>query len=243
LEWHFTNAPASFQSYANDCLHQFLDVFCVIYLDNVLIYSHTLEEHITHVEQVLSQLREYSLTCKLSKCEFYATSTSFLGFVISPEGISMEQDRVVAITEWPVPTSVHDIQIFLGFANFYRCFISGYSAITTLLTSLLRKNHLFEWSSQAQEAFDELKRCFTSAPILRHFDPDLPIRVHTDASSVAISGILSQLHSDSECPVAFHSRKCIPADSEQGWPKPVRSCGWDRRVFEVESDRTDRAMR
>jgi hypothetical protein len=219
MPFGLTNAPASFQSYANDCLREFLDIFCIVYIDDVLIYSRTLEEHIAHVKQVLSRLRESGLTCKLSKCEFHATSTSFLGFVISPDGVSMEPDRVAAITEWPIPTSVHDIQIFLGFANFYRRFISGYSAITAPITSLLRKNQRFEWSSQAQEAFDELKRRFTSAPILRHFDPDLPIRLHTDASSVAISGILSQLHSDSQWhPVAFFSRKCIPAECNYGIP-------------------------
>jgi hypothetical protein len=220
MPFGLTNAPASFQSYANDCLREFLDVFCIVYLDDVLIYSRTLEEHIRHVKQVLSRLRQYGLTCKLSKCEFHSTSTSFLGFVISPDGVSMEPDRVVTITEWPIPSSVHDIQIFLGFANFYRRFIHSYSRVTAPITSLLRKNQLFEWSSQAQEAFDELKRRFTSAPVLRHFDPDLPIRLHTDASSVAISGIISQLQSsDSQWhPVAFFSRKCIPAECNYGIP-------------------------
>src|SRR5208282_2833807 len=97
-------------------------------------------------------------------------SVSFLGFIISPDGISMEPDRVAAITEWRVPTSVQDVQIFLGFANFYRRFIEGYSCITSAISTLLRKNQNFHWSSQAQEAFEELKHCFTSAPILRHFD-------------------------------------------------------------------------
>jgi hypothetical protein len=219
MPFGLTNAPASFQSYANDCLREFLDVFCIVYIDDVLIYSRTLEEHIAHVKKVLTRLREYGLTCKLSKCEFHATSTSFLGFIISPDGISMEPDRVAAITEWPIPTSVHDIQIFLGFANFYRRFIHGYSRVTAPMTSLLRKNQRFEWSSLAQEAFDELKRRFTTAPVLRHFDPDLSIRLHTDASSFAISGILSQLHPDSQWhPVAFFSRKCIPAECNYGIP-------------------------
>jgi hypothetical protein len=130
------------------------------------------------------------LTCKLSKCEFHSSSVSFLGFVISPDGISMEPDRVATIKEWPVPTSIQDIQIFLGFANFYRRFIDGYSGISAPISSLLRKNQRFEWSSKVQEAFDDLKSRFTSAPVLRHFDPDLPIRLHTDASSVAISGVM-----------------------------------------------------
>ena len=219
MPFGLTNAPASFQAYANDCLHEFLDVFCLVYLDDVLIFSETLDEHVTHVKRVLQRLREYGLTCKLRKCDFHATTVSFLGFIISPNGISMEPDRVAAITEWPMPTSIEDIQTFLGFANFYRRFIEGYSRITAPITSLLRKNQRFNWSSQAQAAFDELKRRFTTAPVLRHFDPKLPIRVHTDASSFAISGILSQLHDDSQWhPVAFFSRKCIPAECNYGTP-------------------------
>ena len=216
MPFGLTNAPASFQAYANDCLRDFLDIFCVVYLDDVLIFSDTLEEHVAHVKRVLSRLREYGLTCKLSKCEFHVTSVSFLGFIISPDGISMEPDRVVAIAEWPIPTSVQDVQIFLGFANFYRRFIEGYSRITSSISTLLRKNQQFHWSSQAQEAFEELKRRFTSAPILRHFDPDLPIRLHTDASGFAISGIISQLHGTEWHPVAFFSRKCIPAECNYG---------------------------
>ena len=218
MPFGLTNAPASFQAYANDCLREFLDLFCVVYLDDVLIFSETFEEHVCHVKKVLSRLRKYGLTCKLSKCEFHVTSVSFLGFVISPNGISMEPDRVTAITEWPVPTSVHDIQIFLGFANFYRRFIEGYSRITAPISAFLRKNQHFHWSSQAQEAFEELKHHFTSAPILRHFDPDLLIRLHTDASGFAISGILSQLHDSHWHPVAYFSRKCIPAECNYGTP-------------------------
>jgi hypothetical protein len=218
MPFGLTNAPASFQAYANDCLREFLDIFCIVYLDDVLIFSDTLEEHVAHVKQVLSRLREYGLTCKLSKCEFHVTSVSFLGFIISPDGISMEPDRVTAITEWPTPTSVQDVQIFLGFANFYRRFIEGYSRITSPISALLRKDQNFYWSSQAQEAFEELKHRFTSAPILHHFDPNLPIRLHTDASGFAISGIISQLHGTEWHPVAFFSRKCIPAECNYGTP-------------------------
>ena len=218
MPFGLTNAPASFQAYVNDCLRDFLDIFCVVYLDDVLIFSDTLEEHVVHVKKVLSRLRKYGLICKLSKCEFHVTSVSFLGFIISPDGISMEPDRVTAITEWPVPKSVQDVQIFLGFANFYRRFIEGYSRITSPISALLRKNQQFRWSSKAQEVFEELKHHFTSAPVLRHFDLDLPIRLHTDASGFAISGIISQLHDSQWHPVAFFSRKCILAECNYGTP-------------------------
>ena len=109
MPFGLTNAPASFQAYANDCLRDFLDLFCVVYLDDVLVFSNTYDEHVTHVRQVLSQLREYGLTCNLRKCEFHASSLSFLGFVISPEGVSMDPDRIVAITEWPTSENVHEV--------------------------------------------------------------------------------------------------------------------------------------
>jgi Reverse transcriptase (RNA-dependent DNA polymerase)/RNase H-like domain found in reverse transcriptase/Integrase zinc binding domain/Chromo (CHRromatin Organisation MOdifier) domain/Aspartyl protease len=218
MPFGLTNAPASFQAYANDCLRDFLDLFCIVYLDDVLIFSETLKEHIAHVKQVLSRLRDYELTCKLKKCEFHATSLSFLGFVISPEGISMNSDRVIAINEWPIPTNVEEIQIFLGFANFYRRFIEGYSRVVSPITLLLRKGQRFHWSADCQAAFEKLKCRFTSAPILKHFDPDYPIRLHTDASGFAISGILSQLHGSTWHPIAFYSRKCSAAECNYDTP-------------------------
>ena len=132
MPFDLTNALASFQAYAHKCLHDFLDLFCIVFLDDVLVFSETLEEHVAHVKQVLSRLRDYRLTCNLKKCEFHTSSLSFLGFVISSEGVSMDLDRIVAITEWPVPQDVHEVQIFLSFANFYRRFINGYSRQTWL---------------------------------------------------------------------------------------------------------------
>jgi hypothetical protein len=118
-------ALASFQAYANDCRRKLLDLFCVVYLDDVLIFSDTLEEHITHVKQVLSHLRGFGLTSKLKKCEFHATSLSFLGIVIFPEGVSMNSDRVSTIADWPAPQDVPEIQMFLGFVNFHCRFIAS----------------------------------------------------------------------------------------------------------------------
>src|SRR5213079_2217573 len=121
--------------------------------------------------------------------------------------------RISTIADWPAPASMHDIQVFLGFANFYRRFIEGYSRVVLPLTALLRKNVKFKWTSEAQAAFDNLKALFTSAPLLKHFDPELPITLHTDASGAAISGILSQIHPNGDLhPVAYWSRKCVPAE-------------------------------
>jgi RNase H-like domain found in reverse transcriptase/Reverse transcriptase (RNA-dependent DNA polymerase)/Integrase zinc binding domain/Chromo (CHRromatin Organisation MOdifier) domain/Integrase core domain len=212
MPFGLTNAPASFQAYANDCLREYLDKFCVAYLDDILIYSDSLEEHIQHVRMILQRLRECGLYVKLEKCDFHVQEISFLGFIISPDGVSMDPKRIATIVEWPVPESVHDVQVFLGFANFYRRFIEKYSRVVLPITSLLRKGQPFVWTPKAQAAFDELKSAFSSAPILRHFDPELPISLHTDSSGFALSGILSQLFEGEWHPVAFWSRKCITAE-------------------------------
>jgi len=136
MPFGLTNAPASMQAYANDCLRDYLDLFCIVYLDDILIYSNTLEEHVSYIRQVLACLREFELSCKLEKCEFHTSILSFLGFVISPSGI--------AIVEWPTPESAHDIQVFLGFANFYRRFVDGFSCVVSPITILLRKGQRFD---------------------------------------------------------------------------------------------------
>jgi hypothetical protein len=115
------NAPATFQAYINDALRDYLDDFVIAYLDDVLIYSSgTLEEHIEHVRKVLIRLKERELYVKLEKCQFHVTETKFLGYIISPDGIAMDPERVKTIVDWPVPKSQYDLQVFLGFANFYR---------------------------------------------------------------------------------------------------------------------------
>ncbi|KAG1018673.1 hypothetical protein G6F43_014380 [Rhizopus delemar] len=108
----------------------------------------------------------------------------------------MDQSKVSTITAWPTPKSVHDVQVFLGFANFYRRFIKDYSKLTLPITALTKKNCIFTWSSDADAAFQGLKQAFTSAPILRHFDPNSQIIVETDASDSAVAGILSQYGTD-----------------------------------------------
>jgi hypothetical protein len=213
MPFGLTNAPGSFQAYINDIIRDALDRFAVAYMDDILIYSNSLEEHILHVRTILQKLLSAGLFVKLEKCEFHVQKVSFLGFIITPEGISMDPERILTIADWPVPESVLDIQVFLGFCNFYRRFIEGYSRVVLPITRLLRKGQRFIWSAEAQSAFDQLKASFTSAPILAHFDPKLPVTLHADSSGFAISGIVSQPDANDVLhPVAFWSRKCIPAE-------------------------------
>ena len=212
MPFGLTGAPSTFQSYINDIIRDCLDRFAVAYMDDILIYSNSLSEHILHVRTVLQKLLSTSLYAKLEKCEFHVQKVSFLGFVISSEGISMDPKRIRTVAEWPIPESVLDIQVFLGFSNFYRRLIEGYSHVVPPITRLLRKGQPFVWSAEAQASFDKLKSLFTSAPILRHFDPELLTTVHADSSGFAVSGIVSQPDANGILhPIAFWSRKCIPA--------------------------------
>ena len=179
-----------------------------------LIYSETLEQHIQHVRAVLQRLREVKLYAKLEKCEFHTTSTAFLGYIITPDGISMDQEKITAILEWPTPRTVKQVQAFLGFANFYRRFIKDFSFKSRGLTRLTRKDQKFLWDDTAQLSFEQLKESFTNETLLRHFDPARPILLETDASDFAIGAVLSQKFDNGLThPVAFYSRKMLPAET------------------------------
>jgi hypothetical protein len=226
MPFGLANAPATFQGYMNHALSDLIDRICVVYLDDVLIYSRTDQEHEGHVRTVLERLRRHSLYAKLSKCEFHKDSIDFLGFVIGKDGVSMEPERVTAIQDWPIPQSIRDIRVFIGFANYYRRFIQGFSRLAAPLnkytegvkSTARRKDetrHL-GLSPEATQAFDNLKQAFITAPILHHFDPERPIRVETDASGYAISGIVSQPHDvDGKTqwfPVGYFSKKMVAAE-------------------------------
>ena len=213
MPFGLTNAPASFQSLINNTLREYLDVFAVVYLDDILIFSSSFEQHINHVRLVLERLRNAGLYVKSEKCEFHVDHVEFLGFCINPSGITMDPKKVSAIMDWPSPKSVHDVQSFLGFANFYRRFIHDYSRLTLPLTSLLKKGVVFQWTPSAQDAFDELKKKFSSSPLLCVYDPSLPCVVESDASDFAIGAVLNQLGDDQKLrPIAFFSRKLLPAE-------------------------------
>ena len=138
MPFGLTNASGLMQSYVNDCLQEYLDIFCITFVDDILIYLNSYAKHVQHICKVLLKLQQFGLSCKLSKCQFTVKKISFLGYQISVDGIAMDPKRITAITEWQVPSLVHDVRVFLGFANFYHYFIEGYSHMVTLITSLLK---------------------------------------------------------------------------------------------------------
>ena len=125
-------------------MSEYLDKFCIAYLDDIIIYSRTREEHTGHVRKILAALQSRNLRCKLSKCEFGVSETVFLGFVISSQGLRLDPEKLKAVKDWPVPTTVKGVRGFLGFANFIKKFIKGYSKIAELLIALIRKNQGFK---------------------------------------------------------------------------------------------------
>lgn len=213
MPFGLTNAPATFQKFVNDVLRPFLDAFCTAYLDDILIYSSTLEEHKIHVRRVLEALSKAGLHLKPEKCEFHRTSVRYLGMIISDKGVQMDPRKISTILEWDTPATLRDLRSFLGFSNFYRRFIKDYSRVVAPLVKLTKKDQSFIWDQECSAAFDYLKHCFTTAPILCHFDPEKEIIVETDASDYVSAGILSQYNSDGVLhPVAFFSQKHSPAE-------------------------------
>ena len=184
-----------------------LDVTVIVYLDDILIYSDNLEDHKKHVCEVLRRLCKHGLYVKPKKCEFHMDTTEYLGYCLSPTGLTMAQNKVNIIRDWPEPQKVKDIQSFLGFANFYHRFIYNYSDIVVPLTRLMRKDALWNFSTDCRRSFNSLKEAFTSVPILTHYQPNMPIIVKTNTSDYVITGILSNICPDGEIhPVAFYSR-------------------------------------
>ena len=138
MPFGLTNAPSVFMTAMQDMLRDL--PFCVVYLDDILIFSKSPEEHVDHVRQVLSRLEQHRYFLKLAKCEFFKKELPFLGHIVSEEGVKPEPRKIAVVREWKVPTNVHDVRSFLGFANYFRKFIRDFSHIAAPLTSLTRGN-------------------------------------------------------------------------------------------------------
>ena len=208
MPFGLTNAPATFCNLMNDVLYEFLDDFVVVYLDDIVVYSQSLREHVEHLRLVFSALKKNSLYVKKEKCEFCQQEIMFLGHKVSQGRIRMDERKVEAILDWSAPTKVTELRSFLGLANYYRRFIKDYSKMASPLTDLLKKDKHWEWTEACQEAFQDIKQAVTSEPVLRLPDFELPFEVHTDASDRALGGVLVQ----EGHPIAYESRKLKEAE-------------------------------
>ena len=212
------NAPATFQRLMESCLGEMHLNWCIIYLDNVIIFSSTPEEHIQHLRGVLQKLRAAGLKLKPSKCEFFKDRISYLGHIVSKNGVETDPKKVKVIQDWPILETVYDVRSFLGFMNYYRKFLFRYSRIVKPLNKLIsgenskKKKGPVKWEEKHQEAFEKLKQLCTEAPILAYVDYKKPFRVYTDASEIGLGAVISQVQNEIEHVIAYASRSLNKAE-------------------------------
>jgi hypothetical protein len=192
MSFGLTNVPAHFTYLMNSIFMPELDKFVVVFIDDILIYSKNEEEHARHLRIVLTRLREHQLYAKFSKCAFWLEEIQFLGHVLSAKGIAVDPSKVKDILEWKPPTTVHQVRSFLGLAGYYHRFILDFSKLVKPITSLLKNDTKFNWSSRCNEAIEQLKVLLTIAPVLAQPDIEKPFDVYCDASSSGLGCVLMQ---------------------------------------------------
>jgi predicted aspartyl protease len=208
------NSPATFQHMMDEIFEEELrEGWLSVYIDDLLIGATTKEELTERTLRVLKKLKNNDLFVKPEKCTFSSTKVEFLGVVLEPGKITMDPTKIKGISEWPTPTSVKQVRSFLGFGNFYRKFIKGYSELTKPLNDILKKNQKFEWTNECDTAFWILKKKFTEYPVLRMPNQDLPFQIEADASKYASGAVLTQMDSEGvRHPVAYLSKTFAPAE-------------------------------
>jgi hypothetical protein len=209
-----TNSPATFQALMNTIFADLVAAGKVaVYLDDILIYSATREEHRDVTHEVLRRLQMHDLYLRPEKCEFARDTVEYLGLIIKKGEVAMDPAKVKAITHWPAPRNLRELRGFLGFANFYRRFIKNFAKLARPLNNLTRKDTRWIWEVPQRQAFQTLKESFSQEPILTIWQPDRPTRLEVDASGYATGGVLLQkLDDDRWHPVAFRSQSMIDAE-------------------------------
>ena len=201
------NAPATFQRLMALVFSGLIGLDCLIYLDDIIIFSATFEIHLIRLDRVFDRLRNQNLKIKLTKCKFGLPSVKFLGHIVSAEGIGVDLEKISSIQDWKLPENVTEMRSFLGLASYYRRFIEDFGKISAPLTRMLENNRPFIWDDEGKKAFNELKLRLATAPILVYPDFTKPFILDTDASDKGIGAVLSQLGTDQlEHPLAYFSR-------------------------------------
>ena len=203
MPFGLTNAPSTFMRLMNEVLRAFIGRFVVVYFDDILIYSKFFDEHMVHLRAVFNALRDARLYGNLEKCTFCTDRVSFLGYVVTPQGIEVDEMKIEAIKSWPVPQTITQVRSFLGLAGFYRRFVKDFSTIAAPLHELTKKGAVFQWGKAHEESFVTLKDKLTHAPLLQLPNFGKTFELECDASGVGIGGVLMQ---DGK-PVAYSSEK------------------------------------
>ena len=212
MPFGLTNAPAAFMDLMNRVFQPYLDRFVIVFIDDILLYSGSSEEHSEHLRIVLQTLRERQLYAKLSKCQFWLDRVAFLGHVISAKGVSVDPQKIEAVVNWKPPKNVSEVRSFLGLAGYYRKFVEGFSKIAAPLTKLTRKDVKYDWVDACQKSFDELKGRLTSAPVLALPNGRDGFVVYSDASRQGLGCVLMQ----NDRVIAYASRQL--KKHEQNYP-------------------------
>jgi hypothetical protein len=206
MPYGLTSAPATFQNAMNKIFAPLLRRCALVFIDDILIYTKTLQEHQEHLRAVFQLLTEHQLKVKRSKCTFVQPQLKYLGHIISASGVSTDPKSIEAVQTWPVPQSTKDVRKFLGLAGYYRKFVQNFGLISRILTDLLKKNELFIWTHAHQQSFDSLKQALLTAPVLALPNFEKPFVVETDASERGLGAVLMQDHH----PIAYLSRALGP---------------------------------
>nr|GEU66985.1 putative reverse transcriptase domain-containing protein [Tanacetum cinerariifolium] len=192
MPFGLTNAPAVFMDLMNRVFHEYLDKFVIVFIDDILVYSKTREEHEDHLCIVLEILRQKRLYAKFSKCDFWLGQVAFLGYIVSADGITMDPAKVEAITKWPRPATLTEVRSFLGLAGYYRRFVEGFSLLALPLTKLMWKGEKFVWNEEREKSFEELKRRLVFSPILTIPSGTGGYQIYSDASKKGLGCVLMQ---------------------------------------------------
>lgn len=192
MPFGLTNAPAYFVDLMTRVFREVLNKFVLVFIDDILIYSKTEEEHAEHLRIALEILRRNVFKAKISKCHFWKKEVKFLGHIVSEEGISVDPGKISAILDWKQPTTPKEVRSFLGLAGYYRRFVQDFSKIASPLTKLTMKNAKFVWSANCEEAFNELKKRLTTAPVLAIINGNKGLSVYTDTCKEGVGAILMQ---------------------------------------------------
>jgi len=206
------NAPATFQRLMDMVLSGLQWSSCIVYIDDIIVVGRTFDEHLNNLKQVFERIEKAGLKLHPSKCQFLQPKVQFLGHIVSTEGIMPDPSKTQQVKEWPVPTSVKEIQQFLGLASYYRRFIKGFASIASPLHKLTERQSRFQWTSLCQEAFDCLKSHLVSSPVLALPDWSQPFLLDTDASDTGIGAVLSQVQQGKECVIAYASRSLTKSE-------------------------------
>lgn len=212
LPFGLCSAPATFQRMMDTVLSGLKWQTCLVYLDDVIVFSPTFDEHVKRLSAVLQAIRSAGLTLKREKCHFGFKELRFLGHVVSRDGVRPDPDKIAAVSKFPTPVDKRAVRRFLGLCSYYRRFIANFSRIAAPLTHLTRDDVVFQWTDKEQVAFDELRHRLQTPPVLAHFDEEAPTIIHTDASNVGLGAVLIQLQDGVERVVAYASRSLSRAE-------------------------------